>query len=766
MKLTLTGITLLCACTAYATPRPEWLSTATQERESTLQAFKAARDNADDTLKSLTDETVAPPAQTDTPIPDNTDGETVVEADGGMLFDIANASLVYMGNVRVSDHRLKMRCAERLYIRLPQSTLDDGKKQASQTIDSTAKSEPGKPKNQPKEKETPPAFDTPIHIETATAQIDTVNHKILLIGHSGAAISLNITQGSNYLRLGAADGAPAQALADDNGDLLLTGGTLEMSWADAQGQISTLTNTGGIAYYQAKDGKLILTGASDLKTPEGCISCTEELCISLQQEPRETDNEDEIMPQFGRFRICGVTAVSARGNVAATRPAIANTAAASVTGDNLTYNGTTGACQINGNNTTLIYGDNKLCTNGSISLAENGDIALQGDTISGNYSRPAEDKEAPPIAGTFCTNGNIHFDAATGTITAPAGIALKDDYCELSATGPVTLTLTHNPEAQLPERQKLGMLNPAIAAYSGVAHINATGGIRVHYIQDPQKAGLTLLAGDADIDLVQGTVSLSTAGTTALQYDDFRLTADSAGEPTSLVLSAEGDLTMSGEKLSAELPTKDGVAHIDCADTLILHREAGQLQLGAGAVLTAPQGRLTANGPLRLTLQPGAPEKARPLLAQFPHLVYNYAGLQQADTEQGGTIQTPEAAMRCTGPIHVRMAAESTTGSTAPEAAIQLATAEGDVAVTGKDSTGKTLTAYGDKLSIDGKTGQKRLSGKKVILQDTHNTHTASGSNAAIVLDKDNNVRVTGTKQSTTASNIRKQIDKQQKNKK
>ncbi len=566
--------------------------------------------------------------------------------------------------------------------------------------------------------------------------------------------------------MGAADGAPAQALADTNGDIMLTGATLEMSWANTQGQISTLTNTGGVAYYRAEDGKLILTGASDLKTPEGSISCTEELCISLQQEPRESDDENEVMPQFGQFRICGVSAVSAYGNVIATRPAIANTAAASVSGDKLTYDGTTGACRISGKNTTLIYGDNKLCTSGSVSLAENGDITLQGETISGNYSRPGQDKEAAPIAGSFCTNGNIHFDAATGTITAPAGIALKDAYCDLAATGPVTLTLAKDPKSTLPERKKLGMLNPAIATYSGVEHICATGGINIHYIQDPQKAGLTLLAGDADIDLVHGTVSLTTTGTTALQYDDFRLTADSGGAPTSLVLSAEGDLTMSGEKLTAELPTKDGVAHIHCTETLTLHREAGHLQLGAGAILEAPQGRLTANGPLRLTLLPGEPEKARPLLAQFPHLVYNYAGLKQADTEQGGTIQTPEAAMRCTGPIHVSMADTPASGSSAPESAIQLATAEGDVAVTGKDSTGKTLTAYGDKLSINGNTGQKRLSGKKVILQDTHNTHTASGDNAAIVLDKNNNVRVTGTKQSTTASNIRKQIEKQQKNKK
>ncbi len=151
MKPTLPGIALLCACTAYATPLPEWLTTAIQERESTLQAFEANRHKANETLKSLTDETADSPARADAPIPESTDGETVVEADGGMLFDITNATLVYMGNVRVSDNRLRMRCAERLYIRLPQSTLNDGKKQASETIAPTPKSEQDKPQKTTKE---------------------------------------------------------------------------------------------------------------------------------------------------------------------------------------------------------------------------------------------------------------------------------------------------------------------------------------------------------------------------------------------------------------------------------------------------------------------------------------------------------------------------------------------------------------------------------------------------------------------------------------
>ena len=221
---------------------------------------------------------------------------------------------------------------------------------------------------------------------------------------------------------------------------------------------------------------------------------------------------------------------------------------------------------------------------------------------------------------------------------------------------------------------------------------------------------------------------------------------------------------MQGEKLTAVFPTNEGPATVHCTNALTLVRETGRFELGAGAHVEAPQGRLTATGPLYITLRKGPEEKARPLLPQFPHLVYNFDGLQQADTEQGGTVQTPQAAMRCTGKIHVAMSPAS--GADSPLAGVELATAEGDVAVTGKDNSGRVLTAYGDMLSINGKTGEKRLSGKKVILQDSHNTHTASGANAAVILDKNNNVRITGSKQSTSASNIQGQIEKQQKSKK
>lgn len=765
MKLSLSVLSILCSC-AWAGTQAEWLQEALAEREPTLRFFEENRKRVDETILSLIDEIPAPPENADTSLPEGSEGETVAVSDGGMLFDVANARMVYINNVRVTDPRLTLRCTERLYIQLPQKTLDEGKKSAEDAV----KPESGK-KEIKSESNPEPASDTVLtkeafEVEASTVMINTVLNKALLIGNTDGEQSIRIVQGDTHMLLKSANGTAAQALVDANGDIVITAGAMDMQWKDQNGNLNRLTNNGGTAYYRAEDGKLLLTGESALVTADGAISCTEEICVTLKQEKREADDKEGIMPQFGRMRIVGINSATASGNVKASRSALDTVEAASVTGENLAYDATTGECSISGNGTTLHYGDNTLSTNGSIHLASNGDITLQGDSINGTYTRPQEDKYAAPLLGTFSTGGKIQFTAADGMVRMPSGISIKDDFCDFNVAGAIEIKLVKSADAKPVEPTETGMINTAIAAYTDVEAVKATGGIRLRYVQTKDNQVLTLTADEADIDILNGSATLTTssAGRTQISYADFNLTAESAAGNTSLVLNPEGDLSMHGEKLTATLPTNDGPATVHCTDTLTLVRETGRLELGAGAVVDAPQGRLTANGPLYITLRRGEEAKARPLLPQFPHLVYNFDGLQQADTEQGGTIQSTQASMRCDGKIHVLMSTADNAKSAV--SAIEMATAEGNVAVTGKDTTGRLLTAYGDKLSINGQTGEKRLSGSKVILQDKDNTHTASGTNAAVILDKHNNVRVTGSKQSTSASNLRKQIEKQQKSKK
>lgn len=763
MKLSL-SVTALLTCTAWAENQPAWLQEALNEREPTLQAFAETRRHVDSAIINLVDEIPAPIEGADTTMPEGEPGETVAVADGGMLFDVAKARMVYINNVRVSDPRLRLRCADRLYIQLPAGTLKEGEESAKDAVKPGAQLKKEKQPQQDSDIAEQAIQGAPIDVDVATAMVNAVQNKALLIGTTGTEYSIRIEQGDTHMYLTGTADTPAQALVDTNGDLLITAAAMDVQWRDAKGNLNTLTNRGGMAYYRAESARLLLTGESQLTTAEASIACTEEICVTLKQEERKVDEDKSIMPQFGRFRIVGINGASARGNVRAQRVATGNTPDASISGEELVYDATTGECSISGSGTALHFGKNKITTNGSIQLAGNGDITLQGDSIDGTYARPTEAGQETEIAGTFHTGGKIQFTAEDGIVRMPQGIRIQDELCDFKVGGAIEFKLCKASDAASREYKEAGEINLAIASYSDIETICATGGISLRYLQGEEKKEFILTADDAEIDMVQGSALLTAAGCAKVSYADFSLTAESASGSTALQLSPEGNLSMQGEKLTAVFPTNEGPATVHCTDALTLVRETGRFELGAGAHVEAPQGRLTANGPLYITLRKGPEEKARPLIPQFPHLVYNFDGLQQADTEQGGTVQTPQAAMRCTGKIHVAMS--PATGKKSPLAGVELATAEGNVAVTGKDNSGRVLTAYGDKLSIDGQTGEKRLSGKKVILQDSHNTHTASGTNAAVILDKNNNVRITGSKQSTSASNIQGQIEKQQKSKK
>ena len=86
--------------------------------------------------------------------------------------------------------------------------------------------------------------------------------------------------------------------------------------------------------------------------------------------------------------------------------------------------------------------------------------------------------------------------------------------------------------------------------------------------------------------------------------------------------------------------------------------------------------------------------------------------------------------------------------------------AEDRVAVAGRSGDGRLLRGTGDLLVADAATGTKRLSGRRVTLSDGNNTHVASGSGAAVVLDNKNNARVFGAVQQTVSTRIHEQIEK------
>lgn len=737
---------------------PSWLDEALQEREGSLRHMDEAEQMVDELVQSL-----GIPAPEESPaddsMPESTDGETVGVSDAGIIFDKDHSRLVYLNNVRIVHPSLRLRCKERLYIQFAGRTLDEGKEQAKSAVQPGSK---GKASNEDQIAPLPEQTATdrlPLCVAAGKALADAVNNRILLLG----APDLQLKQGDHQAEVKSGSALPARILADENGDIMLTGQSLQMQWKDAQGRPCRLDHRDGLVYYRADTSQLFLQGPTTLQTPDGSVSCTDEACFTLVT--RKTEASDHaFMGQLTSLVIEGIKEGYALGNVVVTREATETQPASSVRGERMDYNGETGECCISGNETTLLYGSYSLATNGKALLTPEGDIHVQGSDTRGQYAFHPREEGQPALVGTYQTPGPVSMIAATGVIRLPGGLQASDDFNRFSCRGPLELVMQRVPDARIPDRQRSGMLNLAICAYGDIAEAHGTGGVSLHYVDKPGSQGLDINAQTADLDFNTGeALFTSSSGKEAsVLYQDYRLAAMSDEGTSSLHLQPNGDLDMKGTHLSAALPSQQGIATATCSDTMLLEREKGVLSLGKNARVSAPDGRLAANGPLFLTLAPGEKQAQRPVLPRFPHLIYNYAGLQQAHTASGGALQTAQSSMQCTGPIRVELFAPGATQGNAPENSIRFAQAEGSVSIAAKDRTGRTMRATGDTMTLDGATGIKRLTGRRVTLQDAHNTHIASGDGAQILIDKNNNASISGARQSTSATGIRQQMEQEQ----
>ncbi|MBQ8479003.1 MAG: hypothetical protein IJ503_01300 [Akkermansia sp.] len=766
---------LLTAALSYAAEKGIDITQLVAEREATLTSLSEKRTAVNKTVSDLLGEIPPMLKGADTSLPERSGSDTVAVADGGMVFDAANSRIAYINNVRLADPRLELRSSERLYIQFPQKTLKQGKSSAKGSATTGLNTQTAGPTETTESidstdsQDTPPAQISeltrntpPVQINAAVTMVDAMQNTIYLESASTTGATVVIEREQNKLQITAQENARAFILADSNGDIYISAADIDLKWSDSKGNISTLHNKQGRAYYHSETHRLYFDGPTEVQTPDGGISADDYLILTLTVEEKEGGKSD-FMPQFTDIHIKGIEAADARGNVRITRPSADDKPAAEVCGEVLHYDGLTGDVKISGSGTRLVYGTQELCTDDSLHLAENGDITLQGDTISGKYSRPAADKTAAPIQGTFSTSGCITFTAADHTITLPNGITAQDSLSNFSAQGKLVILLQPDTEAKAQDRARTGMVNLAIAQHKDIAAIEATGGIAVQHRSNEQEEGLALTADDARLNLLTAEATFTSAAgkTTNLQYNGYRLAAADEQNSTRLYLAPNGDLTMTGAQLTAELPGKKTTTKATCTESMTLNREAGVLKLGPKSRMVADNGILSANGELELALYPGPAEKNRPIMERYPHLVFNYAGLKQADTANGGTLQAKQGSMECSGAIHVEMLPDSAAGGDL--GSVRLATAEGNVAIAGKDSTGRMMRAMGDRLSVDGATGNKVLSGDKVSLQDANNTHIASGAGARVVLDKKNNVRISGAKQSTSATRIKNQIEKNQK---
>lgn len=788
-----------------------WQTKAIKERETAIRSIRNVCREVDELLLHLgVNDTPDAAAFENSSMPQGNPGETVAEADGGMLFDAENSRITYINNVRVNDARARLRCARRLYVQFPQSSLADRQDGAQNALKSNKKTAPAPASPSPIKKQTPtpskatpaspasskvepstplaepevepttelpgipvaaapatmqmPINEEPLDITTEEAVIDTKRNCILLIGSKAKSPGIHLRRGQDEATLHPTrQGAAPIIMADDNGDIMLKSGRLHIVWQDKEGATNELKSEAETVYYRSDEHSLLIAGKSQIRTANGTLKFDKGALVVLEPGNTPAKHKDGFMSQFTNVSVSGVAYAEAWGNVIATAPKNSTRMASEIRGEHLVYDAKTGTCLTEGKNCRLVYGKNNLQTNGSLRLEANGDILLKGAEITGSYERPASQKGQAAIQGSFRTADKLVFTAANGTITAPKGIILKDAYSDFSCTGPLVLTLQRGDKQS--NAPKWGNMNLSIVQYKDISHARATGNVILHHGEVAGSPDTELRAAEADVNMLTGEATLTAASgqQAMLRSKGYEIAAQSAQNPSQVELTANGDIHIVGDQIDATLQANNGTARIHARQSLHLNRESGELSIGPKSRISSPDGIMTANGPLTVTLRRTPVAQSRPILPRFPHLVYNYDGLEKAHTQQGGTLQTVQASMQCNGPITVHMNGNSATNDTSPTAAISYASAEGSVALAGKDSTGRIISATGDKITLNGRTGEKRLSGNKVTLADAFNTHTAYGPGASVIIDKKNNARISGSRHTTTATRIHNQIEQQKK---
>ncbi len=767
---------ILPAAAEEAAPAPPPATADAPQAEGAI----ASASRVDAALRELGAEAAPATGMADSPMPEAPEGQSIAVSDGGLFFDAANSQLVYLNNVRLCEARVRLRAANRLYIQLP----NEGEKKVAEEVQESASAtvEASQPAPQPQHQASegaapaqgqPDAPIIPLEAVVYDALVDSVANRLVFTSGPGVP-QLSFRQGNNLIELTEAEGAPARAQADEMGNILLEAALIHLRWEAEDGSLSEFRTTGGRVLYHAASHALVMEGPveASYRNGESTMQCSGPFCVTLQPEegaaPRKSSG---FMGQFTSMRFSGIAAASATGNVQFYSRMSGE--GMSLSGDALYYNGKTGKVEVPGTPCILTYGEggrNTLQTDGSLVLEENGDIHLNGKgNIEGVYERPAREEGAPALRGTLSAQAPLSFHADSGTITTKA-LNARDTEASLSCTGEVLLTLVPRTAeelaaANLPPREKAGMLNMALARYSGIHSLKVVGQVRAQLLDPaaPATPEASLTATQLDANLSTGEVLLTGVGeNAAIAFRGYSLSGTAAPlAPASVHLKRNGDVETRGAQVTCTVPGNKGMTTLTCTDRMLLAREPRSLSLGSGTRIQSPEGIVTTNGPLQAVLAPGT-KPARPLSSRFPHLTYDFSGLDSAETFEGATIRTAQGSMQCTQHLSILMLLPGSTEKSSL-GGIRSAIATGQVLIAAKDSAGRVMRASGSRLEVDGISGEKKLTGSRVVLEDARNRHEASGEGAAVRIDARNNARITGARHSTSATGIRGQVEENDK---
>ena len=762
-----------------------WIPDAVEAARGVVQGWQKASDGIANELQFF--HSSLPPVGNSTALPESENGDAVIVCDRGLLFDAKNSRLVYVGNVRMRDTRLTLHARNELYLHLEELSNNSGKKDKQTGAKTTASKKPTAPAakptpateksvsppavaaDKPAAKPSAPAVSTPqevtvpLHIETGSAEANVVDNRIILFSAAGEA-PIVLTRGEDTLIAKPSATAPARILADSAGNILIEGEEIYISYTDAENGKSTVRTKDGLAYYHAANNTLNLTGDIQLTHPDGKLNCTESLRLVLTPAEQTVPAKEGFMSQFTGMRLTGVSAAEAKGNVVAETRGVNGSRPGSAQGDMLVYNGITGDCSITGADSRLTYGEhNTIYANEGIHLLPNGDIELRGTNIHGTYERPSQQDKTAVVRGSFQSGDNIIFTAETSQITTPNGLTATDSELDFSCTGAVKLTMERKESTAKPDAKK-GIPNIAIAEYSDITAAEANGQVRAKRLAGG-KVISSMEGEQAVINMKTGSALLTGGAETpaVMVHESNRIVATPGDTPAVLNLKENGDIILTGKDITATLKGKNGLTTAKGQHSMTLYRAENRIESGGGVTITAPSAIITTKGPLSAILQPDETEKSAPSGSSgFSRHAFNYIGIKSADTKNGGTVRTEKGSMQCSGSIHVTMNPEA--GENHEMAGVQHAVANGNVMLLTKDSNNQMIRAIGDRLTVNGETGMKSLTGREVILENENNRHTVSGKGATVHVDKKNKVRISGEKHDTQVTKLREQSAKQKQN--
>lgn len=797
----------LPALAAPAAAEPDWVQPACRAAQELSARWQQESLAVDATLKDLDAHESGREGAADddfSPAPE----DSIATCMGGLYFDSDTSTLVYMDRVLLTDSRLHLYAANRLFIRLPQGSKPADTKADKDTAPA-AQPRKGKSLDQP-EKATARAEEQltgnirqmpgsvtggTVRVQATDAVADADANCLLLLSPAGAG-PLLVTQGANSIRIEPQEDKPALMLADAEGNLVLRGAHISMRWEDEEGNTGKLESAGGCLVYHAADHTAYLGGHSSMQHPRGSFTCEQGLCVQMDAAPAAKKPNGDFLSQFSAMQFRGLVSVSAAGNVKASFDS-----RYAACGDRVDYNAQTGACAVQGADCFLRYDANSLVAGKEIRIHENGDIDALGASVSGTYSRTAADGKTA-LSGIF-SGQELHFCAAEGAVSTTGPFRAKDPELDFSCAGPVRLTLHRKPT---PAQARPGMPCPALLDYDTVETIHAEQSVQLAALS-PQgdisaaadlvdanlttrtatlmaaqgnhlvlqgrgyrAAAKTVQDGQSSLDLAQdGAITLAgehiSIDSTAGDRPKSTIVAVSRSRKSTLSVDRAGDITLLGDDIGMETAGTGGRnAKARCKESLHLDKARGCLTTAGAATVQADQGTFSANGPVTAFLAQG-PAPRKPADDRFAHLSYNFTGITALTTASGGSMRTQRASMQCTGPMELQFRPDSAPrpAQDSPYGNLQEARAEGHVELAAKDKDGAPVYAAGDTLTLDAATGTARLTGSTVTLSDRFNTHTAGGKGAAVTIDSKYNARISGATQRTTATKIHDQIDNRKK---